>query len=59
MVRVFAAVLVAVAVLLVLSNCRRAAAPAQENTPRAAFARVQKAGADGDIEAYYDLCDEK
>ena len=57
--RVFAVVLIAVAVLLALSGCRRAAAPAQEDTPQAAFARIQKAGADGDIEAYYDLCDEK
>ena len=58
-VRVSAAVLIAVAALLALSNCRRAAAPAQEDTPQAAFARIQKAAADGDIESYYNMCDEK
>ena len=58
-VRVFATVLIAAVVLLTLSNCSREAAPAQEDTPQAAFARIQKAGADGDIEAYYDLCDDK
>ena len=57
-VHVFATVLIAAAVLLALSGCRGAAAPAQEDTPEDAFARIQKAGADGDIEAYYDLCDE-
>jgi len=53
--------LVPLALLFCLvSGCRRTAAPAQEeDTPEAAFARIQQAAADGDIEAYYDLCDEE
>jgi len=52
--------LVSAAFFCFLSGCRRATTPApKEDTPEAAFARIQEVAAEGEIAAYYDLCDEK
>jgi len=54
------ALLVSAVFFCLLSGCRKAGTSAsKEDTPEAAFARIQKAAAEGDIAAYYDLCDEK
>ena len=53
------ALLVSAAFFCFLSGCRRGGTPApKEDTPEAAFTRIRNAAADGDIAAYYDLCDE-
>ena len=58
-VRVAGTLLLTVVLWAVLSGCRKPAELAEGNTPQAAFSRIQKAGLEGDIETYYDLCDEK